>query len=892
MDALLQLKESLGDRYDIKREIGAGGMATVYLAQDLRHDRPVALKLLNPELGAVLGVERFLAEIRVTANLQHPNLLPLFDSGAADGLLYYVMPFVEGESLRSRLEREKQLPVDEAVRMTVAIANALDYAHSHGVIHRDLKPENILLQAGQPVIADFGIALAVSNAGGSRITQTGLSLGTPQYMSPEQATGDRVIDGRSDIYSLGAVAYEMLTGDPPHTGSTSQAIIARMLTEKPRSMRTSRGAIPEHVEEAVQHALEKLPADRFSTAHQFAEALHGHGGVGTTGVYASAESRARTGREASWKRRLSDPVTLALGAIAVAALAYALVGTRKTVTPQRPIRFVVSIPDSLRPVPNYPWPAAISPDGNVVVYAATGGESQPTYYALRTDQLEAHPIPGTAGAWEPSFSPDGQWFLFQNDGKIRKVRLDGSAPISIADGGSANGGDWTPRDELVMGSDGTKHGLSKVSTAGGELAEFVKPDSSKGETDYLWPISFPDGKRAVFTIWTGSLPTASLATVSTDGGDVSRLGIKGIRPLAVIDRTLVYLQTDGAVMAVKLDRSGRKIDGSPTPVHDPVSVDAGNNGNSGIFVSHGGAMVTSRGGRRSQVSWVARDGSYKPVSKESRSFASPKLSPDERRIAVATTEQGKEDIWIYDMDSETFSRLTSTGTAASPFWSPDGSRIFYVGVGEKQGYAIWSQLADGGSPPEKIIDASLLAGVVVAPDGRSAIYTTYSNNNSWDLFRVRLDSTPVATPYLAGSHNEVAPAFSPDGRWVAMVSDESGRNEVYIRSYPSPSARIQISAGGGSEPIWSRDGTRLHYRSSRVRLSVKLSTAPGIRIMSRDTAMTQGGVMLDGGNRPNYDISRDGRILGLVSNEDDYELVVVPNWRVELEQRLAAARKR
>jgi len=230
MDAITQLKESLSDRYEIEREIGAGGMATVYLARDIRHDRHVALKLLNPDLGAVLGVERFLAEIRVTANLQHPNLLPLFDSGAADGLLFYVMPFVEGESLRARLEREKQLPIDEAIRISVAIANALDYAHSHGVIHRDLKPENILLQAGQPVIADFGIALAVSKAGGNRITQTGLSLGTPQYMSPEQATGDRVIDGRSDIYSLGAVTYEMLTGDAPHTGSTSQAIIARMLT--------------------------------------------------------------------------------------------------------------------------------------------------------------------------------------------------------------------------------------------------------------------------------------------------------------------------------------------------------------------------------------------------------------------------------------------------------------------------------------------------------------------------------------------------------------------------------------------------------------------------------------------------------------------------------------
>src|SRR5687767_7789976 len=285
MDPLLKLQESLSERYDIKREIGAGGMATVYLAQDLRHDRPVALKLLNPELGAVLGVERFLAEIRVTANLQHPNLLPLFDSGAADGLLYYVMPFVEGESLRARLEREKQLPIDEAVRITVSIANALDYAHSHGVIHRDLKPENILMQAGQPVIADFGIALAVSKAGGNRITQTGLSLGTPQYMSPEQATGDRVIDGRTDIYSLGALTYEMLVGDPPHVASTSQAIIAKLLTEKPASIRARRPNVPLHVEAAVGCALEKFAADRFATAKEFADAMEGRSIVLTSAAY-------------------------------------------------------------------------------------------------------------------------------------------------------------------------------------------------------------------------------------------------------------------------------------------------------------------------------------------------------------------------------------------------------------------------------------------------------------------------------------------------------------------------------------------------------------------------------------------------------------------------------
>src|ERR1051326_460056 len=273
MNALAQLNSALAGRYTIDREIGAGGMATVYLARDLRHQRKVALKVLNPELGAVLGVERFLSEIRVTANLQHPNLLALFDSGAAEGLLFYVMPYVEGESLGARLDREKQLPVEEAIRIAMAVGNALDYAHRHGVIHRDLKPDNILLHEGQPLVADFGIALAVSNAGGSRITQTGLSLGTPQYMSPEQATGDRTIDGRTDIYSLGAVLYEMLAGDPPHIGSTAHAIIAKVLMDKPRSLRLTRSAVPAHVDAAVERALEKLPADRFATAHEFVDAL-------------------------------------------------------------------------------------------------------------------------------------------------------------------------------------------------------------------------------------------------------------------------------------------------------------------------------------------------------------------------------------------------------------------------------------------------------------------------------------------------------------------------------------------------------------------------------------------------------------------------------------------
>ena len=274
MTDALPLASALADRYRLEREVGQGGMATVYLAHDIRHDRKVALKVLRAELSAILGAQRFLAEIKTTANLQHPHILGLFDSGEAGGLVFYVMPFVEGESLRARLVREKQLPVEDAVRIAREVADALDYAHRHGVIHRDIKPENILLHDGRALVADFGIALAAARSdGGSRMTETGMSLGTPHYMSPEQAMGEREITARSDVYALGCVLYEMLTGEPPFTGPTAQAIFARVMTEEPRSLTLQRKTVPPHVEAAVLTALSKLPADRFSTAAQFGEAL-------------------------------------------------------------------------------------------------------------------------------------------------------------------------------------------------------------------------------------------------------------------------------------------------------------------------------------------------------------------------------------------------------------------------------------------------------------------------------------------------------------------------------------------------------------------------------------------------------------------------------------------
>src|SRR6185503_10126916 len=311
-DVQSHLTIALADRYRIQRELGEGGMATVYLAQDLKHDRRVAIKVLKPELAVVIGADRFLREIKTIATLQHPHILGLIDSGEVNGTAYYVMPFVEGESLRDRLRREKQLPIGDAIRTATEVAAALDYAHRHGVIHRDIKPENIMLHDGSALVADFGIALAVSSAGGgSRMTETGMSLGTPHYMSPEQAMGERAITGRSDVYALGAVTYEMLVGEPPFTGPTAQAIVAKVMTADPAGLSAQRRSVPPAVEDAVLTALSKLPADRFATAAEFAAALNGHA-VGSVTVRRPAATGTRA-------RPWLVPLLGAVAALAVAA---------------------------------------------------------------------------------------------------------------------------------------------------------------------------------------------------------------------------------------------------------------------------------------------------------------------------------------------------------------------------------------------------------------------------------------------------------------------------------------------------------------------------------------------------------------------------------------------
>ncbi|MGH7713084.1 MAG: serine/threonine-protein kinase, partial [Gemmatimonadaceae bacterium] len=424
--ALDRLTKAIGDRYRVEQELGAGGMATVYLARDLKHDRRVALKVLKPELAAVVGAERFLSEIKTTANLQHPHILALFDSGTVDGSVFYAMPYVDGESLRDRLTRERQLPIADALRIAQEVADALQHAHSHGVIHRDIKPENVLLQGGHALVADFGIALAASSAGGTRMTETGMSLGTPQYMSPEQAMGERTLDARTDVYALGCVLYEMLAGEPPFTGPTAQAIVARVITEEPRSLIRQRKTVPLEVDTAVATALSKLPADRFPSAAAFAEALRGRGPTLPLHHTTSASVSARQPRRAPW-------LVPALGTALAATAAIAAWGWSRQAPAPSVTRSFVVFPDAEAPRMHRPS-YALLPDGSAMVYvgrAASGAGTQ--LWIKKRSELHATPLGGSAGATAVFVPPNGEWIGYIAGTRVMKVPQSGGQPVVVGE---------------------------------------------------------------------------------------------------------------------------------------------------------------------------------------------------------------------------------------------------------------------------------------------------------------------------------------------------------------------------------------------------------------------------------------------------------------------------
>jgi Tol biopolymer transport system component/tRNA A-37 threonylcarbamoyl transferase component Bud32 len=877
-----RIVDALADHYRLENEIGAGGMATVYLAEDLRHDRRVALKVLRPELAAVIGAERFLAEIKLTANLQHPHILPLFDSGEADSFLYYVMPFVEGESLRERLRREKQLPVEDAVRITSEVASALDYAHRHGVIHRDIKPENILLHDGRALVADFGIALAASKAGSSRMTETGMSLGTPAYMSPEQAMGEREITARSDVYSLGAVLYEMLTGDPPFSGSTAQAIVARVVTESPRPLFPQRHTIPPHVEAAVLTALEKLPADRFATAAQFADALT-KPGLATVPTRSTTAAIPAAQPAPAARARLAVLVPWAIAALAVVGTALTMWLRRAPQTPPRPVvRFDIQLPRDAEPVGATGSTIAFSPDGSQVVYVGKAQSGQ-RLYSRRMDRPDPIAIPGSEGGSLPFFSPDGAWLGFIQGTKLVKVAVAGGPVTPICTlSETAYGATWTVGDTVIFGSDS---GLMDVPAGGGSPRVIVKPDS--GEV-FHFPDILPGGQAVLFGVsGHGSLKLAALIRRT---GKVKRLAQLGGYPRYVNGGFIVVSDPSGILSALPFDAERLEVTGPARPLADQLG--ANPDGDINVGVSRSGDVayqVTPSAGSRLLL--VSRAGDTRSAGADSGNYYAPSVAADGRHVALVRGTDAtfnNRDVWVFDLTQRTQTRVTFDTTASWPVWSPDGRRIVYTrGVSGEAG--IYSIPADGSGAAEPILERpGQWKATGFEPGGRGIVFSRRATPQSKEeIWRMGLEHGAKPTQVLASAFDNGSPSLSPDGRWLAYAANESGRNEVYVRPYPGPGGRWQVSLEGGTEPIWLPRGGEIFYRNGDAMMTAAVRTQPGFEVTGR-TKLFTGQYGTAAFRDHNYSVTPDGStfamLQGIVGGPEQ-ALVVTLNWFDQLRRK-------
>ncbi len=896
------LRASLADRYRIERELGQGGMATVYLAEDLKHDRRVAVKVLRPELAVVIGAERFLAEIKLTANLQHPHILPLHDSGAADGFLYYVMPFIEGESLRDRLQREKQLPVDDAVRITGEVASALDYAHRHGVIHRDIKPENILLHDGSALVADFGIALAASKAGGTRMTETGMSLGTPHYMSPEQAMGEREITVRSDVYALGCVAYEMLSGDPPFTGSTAQAIVARVMTEAPRLLTLQRHTIPPHVEAAVLTALEKLPADRFASAASFAEALVKPGVTLASRTLAAPALRVQS----RWRR-------IAIGATAatVLAISLALWGWLRPTPARQVIRYSMGLPpDQAMRQGTLGVNIALTRDGKRIVYIGPGERGDQLWVRDR-DRLDATPLPGTAGASNPFFSPDGSRIAYSaasSNFQLRVVSVNGGPPITLATPGPGSGGGaaWGPDGWIYFD---TPAGLARIRADGGAPEPLVTYDSASGEIGQAWPEALPNGKGLVYRS-RRNLDPSDFDIVAFDFKTRAKHTLtKGLLARYVEPGYLVLLRSDGAVLAAPFDQDHLKLTGPAVPLFEGVMTKPF--GSADLAISSTGTLayvpgLASNVGGVAELVYVSREGAIlplnPPVTLNPSANRGMSLSPDGTRLAIDAVGVASPDIWIKQLPAGPLSRLTFEGRGSfRPTWTPDGRSVIYIVTPDSGNQSVWKKRADGSTPAELVWQApgGVIAEGILSSDGQWSIYRVNQNDGNRDIYAVRPGRDTVAIPLLTGAFQEQGAALSPDNRWLAYTSNESGSDEIYVRPFPNTNAgRWQISTRGGTAARWAHSGRELFFESAGGDfMVVPVTPGPTFAPGEPRSLFPLGSGLFGSAIVPYYDLTPDDKRfltvrLAVVNQAPGAgQLVVVDNWDQELKAKMRTARQ-
>jgi Tol biopolymer transport system component len=892
--------------YVVSGKLGSGGMGEVYRARDTTLGRDVALKVL-PELlaGDADRLARFRREAQMLAALNHPNIAVVYGFEESDKIRALAMELVEGATLAERIShvgagvvpaqrgqpRGSPLPFDEALNIARQIAEGLEYAHEHGIIHRDLKPANIkVTPEGTVKILDFGLAKALgtldsapnlsnSPTAAEISTEAGVILGTAAYMSPEQAKG-KPVDRRTDIWAFGCVLYEMLTGRKAFEGETASDTLAAVLRAEP-NWDDLPATISPAVLNLLRRCLIKEPKRRLrdvGEARLLIEEIQS-GDVGAGLALPSPENGTAS-------RAPTKAVTWAAG-IVLGAIMGGLVGWR-FIRLQVPaglpeVRFALTLPagDQLGDL-DFPI-LALSPDGSKLVYAARHGDVTELYLRL-LDQIEAKPIAGTEDATCPFFSPDGEWIGFFADSKLKKISLKGGPPVTLCVAFYGYGASWGA-DGTIVYSDTPDHGLLKVASSGGTPQPLTAIDHRNGERVHLWPQILPGGE-VLFNVGVGnSWDDSRIEVVSLKTGERRAL-VKGGSCPRYIEPGYILFTRETELMAVPFDLRSLQVTGAAVPVLNHVLLNT-KSGAAQFTVSARGALAYVAGGARAfdkTLVWVDRQGKEEPLAAPPRPYDFPRLSPDGRRIALQIGDQ-VGDIWVYDISRQTLTRLTTNGNCRGPFWSPDGKRVAYSSTQGGGTMNIYWANADGSGEERLSISAWPEIVDSFSPDGRLLTYReVHFGTTGYDIWVLPLDGHRKPRPFLVTSFNESFSSFSPDGHWIAYLSDETGQGEVYLTPFPGSGDKIQVSTGGGGLMVWAHDGSELFYSHEGRLMEVKVTTQPTLKVGKPH-------IFLNGPYNWSFDIAPDNRKLLVLKNQPASavsQVDVVLNWLENLKNAASA----
>jgi len=864
--------------YEITTPLGAGGMGEVYRARDTRLERSVAIKILPEQLSKdPTRKQRFEREAKTISSLNHPHICTLHDIGSQDGIDYLVMECVEGETLAKRLEKGP-LPLEQVLKYGAQIADALDKAHRAGIVHRDLKPGNIMLTSTGAKLLDFGLAKpaaalvsGITQTVTTPVTQEGTIVGTYQYMSPEQVEGKEV-DGRSDIFSLGAVFYEAVTGKRAFEGKSQLSVASAILEKEPAPITLTKPLTPSALDHAIKKCLAKSADERWQSASDLASELNWILADGSQQAAAAAPRiRLRKQRER----------TILIGAGVALALLAAYLGWQRGrgEYDNGAVHLAVALPAGKVLPNNSIEPVAITPDGSAIVYAAAGDDRRAQLYLHKLSSFEDTPIPGTEDAGNPFFSPNGEWLaFFTNEGKLKKVLLQGGSPVVVGDG-AGFGGFWGDDDNIYF-KKSFASGIYTVPAGGGQPRQVTQPGSTPDDRGHLWPKILPGSNGMIFTVWTGrSFNDARIEALSFKTGKRKVLVEGGTGGRYLSNGYLAYLR-NGTLFVVRFDPKRLEVKGTAVPVIEGVMSGAAN-GDADFAVSENGTLVFQPGTFTSfqrNLVWMDRTGKTTNIIEEIKPYAFPAISPDGQRIAL-TLQGSSFDIWVYALGRGTLTKASFGGDDYHPEWSPDGTMLGYDStksgysqVYVKHGIAQGAETVVTDGPEQKEFDGW-------TPDGREIIFVRQNKEMGMDVYAAGVEGDHKPRPLVVGPFNQFGARLSPDGKWLAYVSDESGQPEVFVQAMSDASNRAQVSVEGGINPQWAHSGGELLFQSKNRVMSVKFSPG-GVLNLGKPVMLFE-----DKRGWNGFDIAADGRLI-VARDADDKgfgtRINVVLRWFEEM----------